>query len=154
MNLRPAYILATGFGTGHSPYASGTVGSALALAIFLPALHLPLWAQLILVALALALGLAICGKIAQDLQQKDPSIIVWDEFTGMWLAMLALPPGNWQAIAAAFFLFRLLDIIKPWPANWADQRLPGAPGIMLDDVAAGGYTLLAVHALLWLGWLA
>lgn len=155
---RPSYLLAAGFGAGLSPLAPGTVGSALALALFLPALLLPLWMQLAIIALAFAIGVPLCGRLAKDLQQKDPGVIVWDEFVGMWLALLPLnaleSPLAWQSwpwLLAAFLVFRLLDIIKPWPANWADQRLPGGAGVMLDDAVAGGYTLailMALHQLL------
>lgn len=155
---KPSGLLATGFGSGLSPIAPGTVGSALALALFLPALLLPLWMQLAIITLAFIIGVALCDSLARDLQQKDPGIIVWDEFVGMWLALLPLnalaSPLAWQSwpwLLAAFLVFRLLDIVKPWPANWADQRLPGGAGVMLDDVVAGGYTLgilMALHQLL------
>jgi len=70
------------------------------------------------------------------MQVKDPSSIVWDEFVGMWIALFMLPTG-WYWLIAAFVLFRIFDIWKPWPIGWLDINLKGGAGIMLDDVAAG-----------------
>jgi phosphatidylglycerophosphatase A len=82
---------------------------------------------------------------ASDDTDTDPSAIVIDEVAGMWLVMAFVPP-TLAALAAAFFLFRLFDVLKPWPASWADKSLKGAHGIMLDDIFAGVWAVLVILA--------
>ena len=93
---------------------------------------------------AFALGLLICGRVAEEMGHKDPSSIVWDEFVGIWIALILLPPG-WYWFAIAFLLFRLFDITKPWPINLIEARLDGGLGIMLDDAIAGAYALAIIQ---------
>ncbi len=142
---RPTYFIAYGFGSGLSPRAPGTAGSLLALLLFLPARDFPFYIHLAFILVALIAGIFVCGRVASQLEIKDPSVIVWDEFVGMWISLLFLPAG-WIWYLAAFAAFRFFDILKPWPVNWADEKLEGGPGIMLDDVVAGLYALLAVQA--------
>ena len=80
------------------------------------------------------------------MQVKDPACIVFDEFVGVWVTLFMLPVG-WYWPFIGFILFRLFDILKPWPVSWLDQRLPGGWGIMLDDVAAGFFSLIIIQAL-------
>lgn len=140
---RPDYLVALGFGSGLSPWAPGTAGSLLALILFVPVLFLPLWVQLAIIIVALVAGIWICDRVAEDMAIKDPGVIVWDEFVGMWIAMLWLPGMFW--LPFAFLAFRAFDIVKPWPANLADRELPGGAGIMLDDVVAGLYALASLQ---------
>jgi len=135
--------LASGFGAGLSPVAPGTAGSALAVGI---ALCLrPWWNPQLALALTLVVSLAgvYCAGRAEEYWGHDSHKIVIDEVAGMFLA-LALTRLSWTGVAAAFFLFRLLDIVKPPPARQA-ERLPGGWGVMADDLVAGAYAL----ALLW-----
>lgn len=90
-----------------------------------------------LVALFL-LGVWACGRTQRELQVHDPGAIVWDEVVGYLVTMTAAPSG-WQWVLLAFALFRLFDILKPWPVRALDERVGGGLGIMLDDVAAGLY---------------
>ena len=136
---RPDYLVAYGFGTGLVPKAPGTAGSLLALVIFVPILQLPLPAQLGIIVTALVLGIWVSGRVAEELALKDPGGIVIDEFVGMWITLLFLPSLLW--LLPAFLLFRLFDIVKPWPVGWLDRSLDGGLGIMMDDVAAGLYAL-------------
>lgn len=136
---RPDYLLAFGFGSGLVPKAPGTAGSLLALLIAVPFLHLPYWILIGIILLSLVLGILITGGVAEELGLKDPGGIVWDEFVGMWIALLWLP--SWWWLIPAFLLFRLFDIVKPWPVSLADRELTGGAGIMLDDVIAGLYAL-------------
>jgi phosphatidylglycerophosphatase A len=138
------YLIAYGFGSGLAPRAPGTAGSLLALLLFVPVLWLPLMFQVALILVTLVLGTFISGKVARDLELKDPSGIVIDEFVGMWIALLFLPGLIW--LVPAFLLFRLFDIAKPWPVGLIDRKLEGGPGIMLDDVAAGLYALGVLQA--------
>lgn len=141
----PWLLLATGFGSGLAPRAPGTAGSVVGLLLFIPALYLPVYVQLGLVIVAAGTGIRICGQAARVLGVKDPAIIVWDEFVGMWISLLLLPSLLWLPVA--FILFRLFDIAKPWPVSWADTHLEGGPGIMMDDVIAGVLALGSLQLL-------
>jgi phosphatidylglycerophosphatase A len=143
----PAHVLAFGFGSGLSPRAPGTAGTVLAVLLYLPMIGLawPLYlALLIITGLA---GIWLCGKTSRDLGVHDHGGIVWDEFVGFWITMF-LAPAGWLWIAYGFLLFRLLDIVKPWPIKWIDKKVAGGLGIMLDDVLAGIMAALCMQATL------
>jgi phosphatidylglycerophosphatase A len=82
------------------------------------------------------LGVWICGKTARDIGVHDHGGIVWDEFIGFWLTMFLAPPGLFWLLSG-FVLFRVFDIVKPWPIRWFDRHVHGGFGIMIDDVLAG-----------------
>ena len=159
-----ARLLATGLFIGYIPWASGTLGTLLGLAVYLlPGAQTML---IPLIAAGLILGTIASGmvareeghrlsKIAEHVKSRfqpegtphpDPSIVVIDEVVGMWIALVAIPPGV-LPIVITFLLFRLFDILKPAPAHHL-EHLPGGWGIMLDDVVAGIYANLGTHALL------
>lgn len=142
---RPDYLLACGFGSGLVPRAPGTAGSALGLLLFIPFLSLSAFVQAGVITVGLLVGIYLSGRVASELELKDPGMIVWDEFVGMWITMFLLPSLYWLPVA--FVLFRLLDITKPWPVSWADRQLEGGLGIMLDDVIAGIMALICLQAL-------
>ena len=147
----PLHLLSLGFGSGLSPFAPGTCGTLVAIPLYLLLAQLPLWYYLAAVALAFAIGVYLCGYTSTALGEHDHSGIVWDEFVGLWITMIAVP-ATWQWILAAFVLFRLFDIVKPWPVKIADEKMKGGFGIMFDDVLAGLYALACMHiALLVLG---
>ncbi|MDP6968033.1 MAG: phosphatidylglycerophosphatase A [Gammaproteobacteria bacterium] len=133
----PVHLLAFGFGSGAAPTAPGTFGTLAAGILYLLLLvHLPdSYYLLVLLASALA-GVYICGKTAQDIGVHDHGGIVWDEFVGLWITLLWVPAG-WVWLVFGFALFRLFDILKPWPIGWLDQHVHGGWGIMLDDIVAG-----------------
>lgn len=140
----PAGWIASGFGSGLSPVAPGTAGS---LAALLPYFLLrELWWPwyLLIVALAFVLGVWASEKIVRRLQLDDPGVIVWDEFVGQWIALIAAP-HDWRWIIVAFVLFRFFDVLKPWPVSLADRRIKGGFGVMFDDVLAGIYALLVLQ---------
>ena len=145
--MTPARLVASFLGSGLVKFAPGTMGS---LAALLPGIAL-LWASPIAlgagVLVATVAGLwAIRAAGAQD----DPGWVVIDEVAGQWIALLALPHPSLVGALAAFALFRLFDITKPGPIGWA-ERLPGALGVMADDLLAGAVAAV----LLWgLGWAA
>ena len=145
----PAGWLASGFGSGFSPFAPGTVGSAVALLPWLWLRTLPLPFYAVIVLTAFAVGVWASGWVVQRSGVQDPQVVVWDEFVGVWIALAAAPAG-WIWMLAGFALFRLFDIWKPWPVSWADEKLHGGLGVMLDDVFAGMYALLCVQALVYL----
>ncbi len=131
--MRIARFIASGFGTGHAPFAPGTVASVAAVAVGAALL----WLSPLALALA-ALAATIGGffAIRRAGVSGDPGWVVIDEFAGQWIAMLALPRPGIPGLVAAFILFRVFDIAKPGPVGWADRQ-GGAAGIMADDVIAG-----------------
>ena len=139
---------ATVLGAGYCPVAPGTAGSMVASVLFfvlVPSVPLA-WG---LCGLFLILGYWGCSWGRRE-WGKDPSRVVVDELAGCWIAMLALTDrGSLAGIAAAFVLFRLFDIFKPWPVSIFD-RMDSAAGILLDDVAAGIMAALTLRAGLYL----
>lgn len=140
----PIHFLAFGLGSGASPWAPGTVGTLAAVPLYFLLASLPVFFYALLLLIAFLLGCWLCDRTSRDLGVHDHGGIVWDEFVGYWLTMLALPAGLGWALAG-FLLFRFFDIIKPWPIRWADQQVSGGFGIMLDDVLAGIYAGLILH---------
>jgi phosphatidylglycerophosphatase A len=147
----PAGLIGSGFGTGLSPLAPGTIGSAAALLPWLALRELPPAYYAAVVMLAFAVGIWACAWVAATLRVSDPRAAVWDEFVGLWIALAPLVPAPRGVLwtVCGFILFRIFDIAKPWPVSWAD-RLHGGFGIMLDDVVAGLYAALVLALLLYL----
>lgn len=147
-------LLAFGFGTGRSPKAPGTAGSALAVLWFAAFASFPLPVVVVWIIIAALAGIVICGEAAKQLGVHDHPGIVWDEFVGQWIALLPLVPMlDWDAhhglaVLLGFALFRLFDIWKPWPVRWADGRVHGGLGIMLDDILAGLMAAIVLYVLL------
>lgn len=149
----PIHFLALGFGSGLAPKMPGTFGSLAAIPlVVLASFYLPLTVFILVGALASILGIWICGKTADDMQVHDDSSIVWDEIAGMLITFIAVPI-SWQTLLVGFCLFRLFDIIKPWPISYLDKNLEDGMGIMLDDVAAGFASLACLQLALYLDWL-
>lgn len=142
----PAGWIASGFGSGLSPVASGTVGSAAAILPWLLVCELPLPLYVLALAAAFALGVWASHVVIGTLGVEDPGVVVWDEFVGQWIALtpLVIQPRGWLWVVAGFVLFRVFDVWKPWPASWADRRVKGGLGAMLDDVIAGAYAAIAL----------
>lgn len=150
---RVAVFIATAGYCGYFPIAPGTVGSAAGLLVYL----LVAWAGLPILEVA-AIGLTFAGGAWAATHAErffggiDPGPVVIDEVLGM-LVTLAFIPAGWQAMLAGFLLFRVLDVIKPFPANRL-ETLHGGFGIMADDAMAGVYANLGLRGLIWLwpGW--
>ena len=128
--------LGFGFGSGLSPVAPGTLGTLAALPLYASLSTLSLTGYVAIVLLLFALGILICQKSEERLGISDHSGIVWDEIVGYLVTMTAVP-FTWPAAALGFALFRLFDILKPWPIRHFDRTVHGGLGIMLDDVLAG-----------------
>jgi phosphatidylglycerophosphatase A len=141
----PVHLLSLGFGSGLSPHAPGTMGTLVAIPLYLLLSRLELWPYLIVVAAGFLLGIYVCDKTSKALGVHDHSGIVWDEIIGYWITMIAIPAVTWQWILAGFVLFRFFDIVKPWPVRIADKRVPGGFGIMFDDLLAGLYALACIQ---------
>jgi phosphatidylglycerophosphatase A len=147
---RLALLVATAGGAGYAPLAPGTVGSAVTVvALWL----IPFSPRgLVVFFLVVVIGGTWAAHHTERLVgRKDPGIIVIDEVAGMTLSVLPLPPTA-SVLAAGFLLFRVFDIVKPFPAR-TSQRLKGGPGVMVDDLIAGIYALGILWALRRLaGW--
>lgn len=148
----PIHFLAFGLGSGASPKAPGTVGTLAAIIPYLWFQHWSLSAYLIMLVVTTLVGIWLCDRTSKDIGVHDHGGIVWDEFVGFWLTMTMAPAG-WGWIVLGFILFRIFDIFKPWPIHWADQKVSGGVGIMLDDIIAGIYAaaILQFMAFLWVG---
>lgn len=140
----PRLFLAFGFGSGLSPKAPGTFGTIAALPFVFLLQASSIYIYLAVLVIGFAIGVYLCEHASKVMGVHDHGGIVWDEFIGMWLAMLAVPLG-WQWLLAGFVLFRIFDIAKPWPIGWLDKKVSGGFGIMIDDVLAGLYALLILQ---------
>jgi phosphatidylglycerophosphatase A len=142
----PVHLLAFGMGSGLSPLAPGTAGTIAAVPLWLVLQWLPTPAYLVLLVLLFAFGCWVCGESARLLGVHDYGGIVFDEVVGLLVTCIPLLPalhrvhhGYWWWLLAAFGLFRLFDIWKPWPIARFDRRVGGGFGIMLDDLLAALY---------------
>jgi len=148
--LDPRHFLSVGFGSGLSPFAPGTVGTLAAIPPYLLISHLELLPYLIILLAGFVAGVYLCGFTSHALEVHDHGGIVWDEFIGFWITMIAVPAVNWQWVLAGFVLFRFFDIVKPWPVKLADKGIGGGFGIMIDDVLAGIYALGCMQGINWM----
>lgn len=145
-------FLASGFGLGYAPVASGTFGTLAGVALY-PLFDLLRTVSPILLVLAtialIGAAIWIAAEADRLLDDHDSGKIVIDEVAGYMVATLFVPLGL-GTLAASFFLFRLFDVLKPWPAGWCDQKLPGGPGVVLDDVFSGIYANLSLRLIWWM----
>ncbi|WP_330926045.1 phosphatidylglycerophosphatase A [Candidatus Sororendozoicomonas aggregata] len=140
----PVHFLAFGLGSGLLPKCPGTYGTMAAIPFYLLLQYFSLPLYVLVIAIASVVGIWLCDKTSKDLGVHDHPGIVWDEFCGYWITMIAAPAGIlW--VLYGFVLFRIFDIWKPWPIGWLDARIGGGLGIMVDDVVAGLYALLALQ---------
>jgi len=136
----PAGFLAFGFGSGLSRFAPGTMGTIVAVPFIFLLKQLPSTAFWISLLALFLLGVYLCGTTARRLGKHDPGGIVWDEMVGFWLTA-AFIPAQWPWLLAAFVLFRLFDIFKPWPIRQLEKMFHGGLGIMIDDIMAALYSM-------------
>jgi phosphatidylglycerophosphatase A len=146
----PAFFVAWGAGSGLAPRAPGTFGTLAAFPLHLLLAALPVAVHAGAIALLLALGTWACAAVGRRLGVHDPGGVVIDEIVAFLVVLWAVP-ATWGAWLAAFVLFRVFDIVKPWPIGWLDRRVPGAAGVMLDDLAAAGATLLVMQVAVIVG---
>jgi phosphatidylglycerophosphatase A len=148
----PTLFLAFGFGSGLARKAPGTLGTAAAIPLYWLFVQTGLPIYSVLTVAATLAGIRICGIAADKLGEHDFNGIVWDEVAG-YLITMWLVPFSWKGLLLGFVLFRIFDIIKPWPISWIDRKVQGGLGIMLDDVLAGVFA----GVLLWMaaqyGWI-
>ncbi|MFZ3047813.1 MAG: phosphatidylglycerophosphatase A [Desulfatirhabdiaceae bacterium] len=129
-------FLATGCYSGYCPIASGTAGSAVGLipAVFLSTISL---SSATIVCILFVMGSVwIADQAEQIIRQKDSGLIVIDEIAGMMVTLLGLP-FTFPMVLAGFLLFRVMDILKPFPICYLEMKVPGGAGVVIDDVVAG-----------------
>jgi phosphatidylglycerophosphatase A len=145
---KAAVFLATGFYVGNIPVAPGTFGSLIGLPLCYLLAKLQLTAAIIAALLLIGLAIWISNAAEKTLKRKDPGCIVVDEMAGMAVTLIGLP-FNLTTVVTGFVLFRILDILKPFPIRVLDKRLSGGLGIVADDVAAGIFSNIIIRMLLY-----
>lgn len=140
-------LVGTGLYSGFFPFASGTFGSLTALLPFLIPGFSSWFILLPVIVVFFIIGVYASGDIEKIVGQ-DPSIVVIDEFVGMWISLLFIPI-NFMTVGAAFILFRIFDIYKPYPANFFNEK-HGGFAVMIDDVIAGIYANVVLQLILLL----
>jgi phosphatidylglycerophosphatase A len=137
-------VLATGFGVGYSPVAPGTLGTLLAIPVyyFLSNISSPIYEITLIGFFFLSVWISENAEIFFG--KKDDQRIVIDEMMGFLITMLWVPKTT-HFIVIGFFLFRLFDILKPFPIRRLEKRLKGGYGVVLDDVMAGVYANIILH---------
>lgn len=139
-------ILGSGFFTGYIPFASGTFGSLAAVIIYLiPGFENPT-ILLLLISIFTVVGVKLGSKF-EKIYGKDPKECTIDEFVGTWISLLFLPK-NLVYVLGAFLIWRVFDVIKPFPANYV-EKIKGGWGIMLDDIIAGFYSFIVIQIILY-----
>ncbi len=148
-NNKPAFkglilFLSSGTYLGYIPLASGTFGTLWGLPIFYWLSARTIWFQIVFTVGSILLAVLLAGQAEKIWNKKDPSQVVIDEIVGYMAAMVCLP-FSWETAWVGFFIFRAMDIIKPYPIRKIDRNWPGGWGIVLDDVLAGIYTQLVLR---------
>lgn len=142
-----ALAIATLGPIGHFPKAPGTWGSLAAVVaapwLFLP---FPIWFRLVILAAVLAVGTWACDRAETVMESKDPGCVIIDELFGQWLTLLLVVAMPIWYLLLAFALFRVFDILKPWPIRQAETAFPGGLGVMIDDGVAGLFAMACLHA--------
>jgi phosphatidylglycerophosphatase A len=142
-----ATLLATGLGSGYSPLAPGTAGTVVGLLLFWPMHGVPLVYQVAATLVLFLFGVQAATIVERETGLKDPGIVVVDEIIGVWITLLMVP-WTLAYVVAGFLLFRVFDVVKPFPARRAES-LPHGWGIVCDDVMAGIYANLVLQAAHW-----
>lgn len=140
----PLYFIAFGFGSGAAPVAPGTAGTLVAALFYLLLRHLPLSMYLAFTFVFSLFSIWLLDKISREIAVHDHPGMCLDEFAGFFVTMIYAPQGLlW--IVLGFLLFRFFDIVKPWPIRWLDEHVHGGFGMVIDDIAAGLFSLLVLQ---------
>lgn len=140
----PVHFLALGFGSGLIKPAPGTWGTLSAVPLYVALMaftNSSSWLYFTVIIVGFFVGIYLCGKTADDVGVHDHGAIVWDEIIGFLITMCFVP-FSWQNVLLGFALFRLFDIVKPWPIKLLDKHVHGGFGIMIDDVLAGLFAFI------------
>lgn len=142
----PIHFISLGFGSGLMPKAPGTYGSLAALPICMLLVYQPWQVQIAVAVFTFFLGWYTSSVTEKAMGMHDNSAIVVDEFDGMFISIICFP-AVWYYAILAFVLFRIFDILKPFPICMLDKRIGGGLGVMLDDVLAGLFALACAHVI-------
>jgi len=145
----PLHLISLGFGSGLMPKAPGTFGTLVAIPVFILLSQFNIWLYCALTLLITVAGIYLCSYTSKALGVHDHSGIVVDEIAGYLITMIAVPADVYW-ILLGFILFRIFDILKPWPISWIDKNLQGGFGIMFDDVIAGVFSLICLQIIMYL----
>ncbi|OGT63642.1 MAG: hypothetical protein A3E85_01560 [Gammaproteobacteria bacterium RIFCSPHIGHO2_12_FULL_45_12] len=145
----PLYFIAFGFGSGAMPFAPGTFGTLMAIPFYLLMRPMPLAPYLAVVILFIAASSLLSEHLSRATHTHDHPGMCIDEFAGFFVAMINAPTGSlW--VALGFGLFRFFDIVKPWPIQLIDKKVPGGFGMVLDDVVAGLFSMIGIQLIRYL----
>ena len=146
---RAVLFVATGFFIGSVPVAPGTFGSLIGLPICFFLSHLNFLQSLICILVFILFAIGIASAAEKILNQKDPGQIVIDEIAGLMVTLAGLP-FNLKTVLAGFIIFRVFDILKPFPIRIMEKRVGGGSGIVLDDILAGVYGNLFIRLVIYM----
>jgi phosphatidylglycerophosphatase A len=146
MLINPIHCFSLGFGAGLLPKMPGTWGTMVAFILFLPMMKLSSLGYLLILAVLTLFSIYAADYTSKALGEHDHSAIVCDEIVG-YLLVLFFIPQNITCMLLSFVLFRFFDIVKPWPINFLDENITGGLGIVLDDIMAALYAIIAFVAL-------
>ncbi len=146
VSRRAILFFSTGFYSGYAPFAPGTFGTAVAVPLYALIVRLHPALSLAITCAVIAAAFPLSELTERYLGRKDPPQVVIDEIAGYLVTMLSFPP-DWRYLAAGFVVFRIMDIVKPYPADRINRSVRGGPGIVLDDIVAGIYANLILQAL-------
>jgi phosphatidylglycerophosphatase A len=144
----PILFISSGTYLGYIPFASGTFGTLWGLPIFYVLSAQPFWFQFSIILASIGLAIYVAGQSETLFKRKDPSQVVIDEIVG-YMVTVAGMPFSWTTAISGFFIFRGMDILKPYPIRKIDQKMPGGWGIVLDDVLAGVYSQIILRTLVY-----
>lgn len=136
---RAILFISSGGFIGKIPFAPGTFGSLLGLPVCFCISLVKVKTAILFTVLFIAFSIWIADRSEKALNSKDPGCIVIDEIAGLMVALVGISFG-WLNVAAGFLIFRIMDILKPYPARMLEKRLPGGAGVVMDDVIAGIYS--------------
>jgi phosphatidylglycerophosphatase A len=145
----PWHFIAFGFGTGAIPIAPGTFGTLIAIPIYLYLESYSNTFYFIFLILFTFFSIWLCEKVSDEIKVDDHQGMNIDEIVGFLVTMFWAPYG-WKWILLGFILFRVFDILKPWPIRQIDARMKGGVGMILDDVLAGVYSFLIIQVIAWI----
>ena len=148
MLLNPVHFFALGFGSGLTPKLPGTAGTLTGVLLFILIPDMSWIAYLVIVVCGFLFGIFCCEYTAKSLNVHDHPSIVWDEIVG-YLVTMFMVPKDWLWILIGFILFRVFDILKPWPISVIDSRVKGGLGIMFDDVVAAFFSLVIIQTVIY-----
>lgn len=133
------YFFAIGFGLGKICWMpTGTIASVLAIPIWWGLVYFFSYqVYFIFIAISIGTGVYFCECANKFIGIHDDKSIVWDELVGMWITLIVVPIFSYFWVVVAFVLFRILDIVKPYPISWCDRNIQGGFGVMIDDMCAG-----------------